>query len=123
MEKTIGDIYIRIQDYNTAFRLFKRLKKNCEFEKKYKEKIYCYERIGLIHRMLRHHNDAIICFKKMMCLSWCEKDLLNEGKAYDLLSIDYFYLGQLDKAEYYHDRFIRGKTENNLSIAKSVAIN
>ena len=46
-----------------------------------------------------------------------------EVLAYDNLSIDYFYLGELAKSNYYHDRIMRGKTENNKSIVKKVSCN
>jgi hypothetical protein len=38
--------------------------------------------------------------------------------AYDNLSIQYFYLGELDKSKYYNDRVCRGKFEANFSIVK-----
>lgn len=44
-----------------------------------------------------------------------------EVTAYDNLSIDYFYLGELSKANYYHDRSMRGKIENDKSIVKKVS--
>ena len=62
-------------------------------------------------------------FKKMMILSWVEKETTLEAKAYEELSVDYFYLGEIGKSEYYHERFMRGKTENDTSIAKNVAVN
>lgn len=46
-----------------------------------------------------------------------------EVKAYDNLSIDYFYLGEIEKANYYNDRIMRGKTENEKSIVKKVNCN
>ncbi len=46
-----------------------------------------------------------------------------ETNAYDNLSIDYFYLGELNKSNYYQDRMMRGKTENYKSIVKKVSCN
>ena len=43
--------------------------------------------------------------------------------AYDNLSIDYFYLGEITKANYYNDRIMRGKTENDKSNVKKVSCN
>ena len=43
-------------------------------------------------------------------------------KAYEGLAIMNFYLGQLHKAEYYQDRFLRGKMENDKSGIKGSAI-
>ena len=45
-----------------------------------------------------------------------------EMKAYEGLGIQNFYLGQLPKAEYYQERFLRGKMENDKSIVKGAAI-
>lgn len=46
-----------------------------------------------------------------------------EMAAYDGMSVDYFYLGELMKSRYYHDRMIRGKVENDNSIMKKVTTN
>ncbi len=46
-----------------------------------------------------------------------------EVKAYDNLSTDYYYLGEISKSNYYHDRTMRGKTENHRSIVKKVSCN
>ena len=54
----------------------------------------------------------------MMCLAWMEKDSAMEIRAYGNLSIANYYLGVMEKAEHYHERYIGGKTENNLSIAR-----
>jgi len=37
------------------------------------------------------------------------------------LALDTFYLGNIEKSNYYKQRAIRGKTENQLSITKRVA--
>ena len=46
-----------------------------------------------------------------------------EVLAYDNLSIDYYYAGEISKANYYNDRIMRGKTENDKSIVKKVSCN
>jgi hypothetical protein len=43
--------------------------------------------------------------------------------AYDNLSMEYFYMGELSKATYYHERIMRGKMENDKSIVKKVSCN
>lgn len=123
VEKCTADIYFILEDYKNAFKLFKKLKKDCEYEHSYKEKIICYQRIGRIQRAKRNYAEAVRAFKKMMSLAWMERDTTLEAKAYEELAVDYFYLGEIGKSEYYHERFMRGKTENDTSIAKSVAIN
>jgi hypothetical protein len=56
-------------------------------------------------------------------LAWQEKDTAMEVQAYDNLSVEYFYLGEITKANYYHERKMRGKIENDKSIVKKVSCN
>ena len=44
-------------------------------------------------------------------------------QAYEALSVDYFYIGELTKSQYYHERHFRGKMENAQSIVKKVTCN
>lgn len=46
-----------------------------------------------------------------------------EMQAYDCLSVDYYYSGNLEKSKYYHERMVRGKVENDTSIMKKVTCN
>ena len=57
----------------------------------------------------------------MLELAWYEKDITAEMKAYGNMSREHFYLGDMDKAYYYHDRMIRGKAENGKSALKSMS--
>jgi len=41
--------------------------------------------------------------------------------AFDNLSIQYFYMGDLQKAKYYNDRMARGKSEAPFSIVRRVS--
>ena len=58
--------------------------------------------------LLREHTMACFFFKKQLELAWEQNNLQAELSAYDNLSLEYFYLGELEKAHYYHDRIIRG---------------
>ena len=41
--------------------------------------------------------------------------------AYDCLGLQYYYLGDMDRAAYYHDRCLRGKLESKKSFVRSVS--
>ena len=45
-----------------------------------------------------------------------------EMHAYDCMGVDYFYLGDMEKCNYYHDRIVRGKFESEDSVLKSVTM-
>ena len=52
------------------------------------------------------HNKAMQYFIKMLQCAWKINDSQSELKAYDLIGIQYFYLGQVSKAKFYHDKMI-----------------
>lgn len=58
----------------------------------------------------------------MLQLAWFNNDINLELQCYKNLSIDYYYLGILDKSEYYNKRVVRGMTENGNSVIKKVAM-
>lgn len=47
-----------------------------------------------------------------MFLAWYHDNFRLECEAYQGLALNYFYQGNISKARYYHDRAIRGKSEN-----------
>mmetsp|Transcript_22539 Transcript_22539/g.21701 ORF Transcript_22539/g.21701 Transcript_22539/m.21701 type:complete len:88 (+) Transcript_22539:2028-2291(+) len=73
--------------------------------------------------MMKKHEEAVGTYKKMLQLAWKEKDGGMEVIAYDNLSLEYFYLGEITKSNYYHDRIMRGKMENDMSIVKKIFCN
>ncbi|CDW80099.1 histidine acid phosphatase family protein [Stylonychia lemnae] len=122
-QRVLGNFYLDFKDLNEAVRVYKSLKILCEDFQKYKEKMHVYEQIGYVYRLMKDSESAVKQFKKQLQLAWQEGDTQVEVNAYDNLSIDYFYLGELAKSNYYHDRIMRGKTENNKSIVKKVSCN
>ena len=59
----------------------------------------------------------------MLQLAWNEEDEAMELAAYECISVDYFYLGELQKAQYYHERTMEGMVEDKDSIVRKVTIN
>ena len=58
---------------------------------------------------------------KQLELAWFEKDHNSEKSAYFNMARENFYLGDLDKANFYHDRMFRGKVENSKSSLKTMS--
>lgn len=98
-----------------------KLIKLWEDNNKYSEELLMYEQVGYWEHMLRRFEDAIIWFKKQLELAWFEKDRNSEKSAYFNLARENFYLGDLDKANFYHDRMTRGKVENDKSSLKTMS--
>lgn len=51
----------------------------------------------------------------MLQYAWKENNIEYEMQSYDYLGLQYFYLGKLDKAKYYHERMVRGQFESKKS--------
>lgn len=58
----------------------------------------------------------------MLYLAWYHENYVAELQAYQGISLSYFYLGQLKKATHYHERVLRGKSENSSSIVRTTAV-
>ena len=82
-----------------------------------------YAQLGYCHRLLKDHEKALSYYKKQLEIAWDEQDEEGELNAYDSMGLEYFYLGDIEKSSYYHDRMVRGKLESDSSVTKSVSKN
>jgi len=104
----------------------------------YVQKVKVYELLAdAFCRGLKQYNMAMKYYKKMLFLSWtlstslcnqsCSKaqavKVLNyEVSAYHGLGIVNFYLSDLAKCQYYQDRYMMGKSENDESAVKNAVV-
>jgi tetratricopeptide (TPR) repeat protein len=58
-------------------------------------KMKAYEYLGESYMESKDYSNAIKSYKKLMQLSWREKNRTLELRAYEGLSITYYYLGDL----------------------------
>lgn len=72
----------------------------------------------MAYRELRKNELAIDYFKYQLSLAWELQDLAAEMRSYDNLAIEYYYVGDLKKAQLYHERVITGRREPPNSTAK-----
>jgi len=47
----------------------------------------------------------------MLQLAWVKNNFNAEMEAYDALAVQYYYLADLDRANYFHDRSMKGIRE------------
>lgn len=57
---------------------------------------------------------------KYMQMSWFLNQFKHESKSYDLLGIIFYYLGNIDRANFYHDKMVRGIRESRNSELKKL---
>eukprot|EP00826_Nyctotherus_ovalis_P049135 TRINITY_DN5885_c0_g1_i5.p1 TRINITY_DN5885_c0_g1~~TRINITY_DN5885_c0_g1_i5.p1 ORF type:complete len:285 (-),score=81.09 TRINITY_DN5885_c0_g1_i5:373-1227(-) len=92
-------------------------------------KLRCYKKLGDCHKELRSYEKALLNYKKELQLAWHLKIPCAELEAYDNIGLVYYYLGDIDKAIYYHNRMMNKQLEeeteekkwNNYSVSKKIA--
>ena len=68
-----------------------------------------YLNIGICLELNTDYKQAIFAFKRLLQVAWNANDHDREMKAYEMIGKIHFYLGNIKKASYYHDRSIQGK--------------
>ena len=69
---------------------------------------------------MKEYKSAVKAFKKLLENSWKTNNKTQEIEAYDALSIQYFYLGDIERSKYYHDRAITGSIEPKESKIRTI---
>ena len=81
-----------------------------------------YKQLAYVNRLLQMHQKATNNWKKFLQLAWWNDDVNAEMQAYENLAIDNFYLGQMQKSEYYDVKYKQGDSEAPESLVRKVAI-
>ena len=89
----------------------------------YTEKMATYAQLGYCYRLVRLHGVAVDYFKKMLELAWDQNNQAAEIQAYDMISMEYYHMNDIEKAKLYEDRVSRGKLERKESIIRNVCLN
>ena len=118
--KALGDMYVGFDDYETARNLYSFYKIVSFRLELLEETLYAYESLGTVYKFLYQYNKAIKCYKKMIEMSWILNNRSAELRGYDHIGIQYFYLGNKDKAKYYHERFLYGIYEKDSKVKEAV---
>ena len=79
-----------------------------------------FKGLGFCYQEQKHYKIATRCFKKLLETAWDTDDVESEVQAYEGLGLQYFYLGELKKSNYYIDRMARGKLEKQESKIRSM---
>ncbi|KAL4470105.1 hypothetical protein ABPG72_008764 [Tetrahymena utriculariae] len=109
-------IYYEYRDYIKVINLSKKAKNMAQVFGYMYEKMKIYELIGQAYNQIQRHKLSIIYQIKVLRLSWLLQNENHELKAYDQLGKCYYYLGDLEKAYYYHEKMMIGEIEKDQSI-------
>ena len=84
--------------------------------------MYAFKQIGYCMLQLNDRMNALKAYKCSLQAAWHINHYTGEMNAYENIAICYFYLGKLEKAEYYINRRLRGQTEAMFSAQKKISL-
>ncbi|KAL4470728.1 hypothetical protein ABPG72_016733 [Tetrahymena utriculariae] len=71
---------------------------------------------------IKLYDSSILILKKALQFVWLTKDHERELSIYDNLGLNYFYLGDLENAFYYHEKYMKGETEGEQTATKQLSL-
>jgi len=74
-----------------------------------------YEYKAKAHHDIKETEQALKCSYKMLFTAMYVKDFVRELKAYEMIGLEYYELGDIDRAKYFHDKAIEGSFEQDKS--------
>ena len=124
----IGIYYQYIKNYDDALYAYSRLIDVSESQKDYGTyhfmliyiDTWCkmYHKISKLYAMIGKHNHSLASYKQMLKFSWIGGFQQYEIFAYEGISKWYYYLLELQKSIFYHERYQDARTEPEESALK-----
>ena len=118
--QTHGKIMFLCKEYSRAVFIFKSL--NRINENNFVSKLKAYKNIARCYHDAQNYQNSIFYTIKMLQCSWGCKSHKFELQAYDFLGMNYYYLGQLKMANYYHEKMMHLNLEPCESEIKAIGI-
>lgn len=109
-------------DLTKAIQLLKQCKLICTHYGAEFEKMKCYHYLTVACREALQYDKALRYVKKQLKLAWKLEDHEHELHAYDSLGMIYYYKGELQMAEYFHNRMKKGLLEPKDSNFRKLAL-
>lgn len=117
-----GRISEIFKDFIKSVFLYKQAKYLATNSKQYKFLIKCYKGLGRCFQNLKKYETAKHYFIKVLQISWLIMDRKNELYAYDSIGLQYYYLGMMEDAQFFHSKMVFGHFEENDSAIKNLGI-
>lgn len=118
--KNIANTYFMFGEIKNAIFANFQLKLFSEITGIIKYKIDCFKNLAKCCKKLGKMNESLIFLKKALQYCWYYKELDQELDIYEEIGIIHFHLGNLDKAQMYHEKSMSNEIEPNDSITRNL---
>ena len=115
---TVANLY---KDFTKTVQLIKQYKSISTIYNDYTRKMDSYKWLALVYQDHQKTELAIMYLKKLYRLALAMGDRDRELLAYDLLGLQYYYLGDLEVAAYFHQKMANGEIEPEGSSYSKIA--
>lgn len=120
--KIYGDISFHLRKNKQALVAFEFMR-DIGYEAQDEKMIaQAYRCLGFIYKELGQYDLSLVCFKKILALSWVHKEKDMELESIKNLAFLYYYKGLVDESRIFMDRAMRGVFEADHSHQKKIAI-
>lgn len=117
-----GRINLELENFAGAIKAFQRMRDVAEDIGEKEVEMKAYRLLGKTLQNQTEHERAIFVLKRLLQVAWFQNNLNYEMKAYEMIGLQYFYMRDLAKADYYFDRFMRGKFEVGASKTRDLSL-
>ena len=120
--KIAGKLAYERRDIAKAEYYFRQCKLVSDINRSQIDKCRAYKNLGRCSQERYNYKRALNYFIKMLQLAWYCNNKEYELNAYDHIGLQYYYLGQIEKANYYHFRSMNGAVETENSSLRLLGI-
>ena len=108
--------------WEDAYDFYKRLRDTARMSGDVETTMYAFKQIGFVLLQMNEKHNALKAFKCQLQVAWHINHFQGEMSAYENIATAYFYIGKLDKCDYYMDRKLKGKSEALFSAQKQISL-
>ncbi|EAR82364.1 hypothetical protein TTHERM_01179950 (macronuclear) [Tetrahymena thermophila SB210] len=114
----MADLALEMQDIKSAVFLYDQFRNLSTYTKNYSKKAKSLLQLAKCARQINFYQEAIIILKKALQYAWYSKENDIELEIYDEFGRNYYFQGNIMKAQYYHERFMNCEYEDDQSPTK-----
>lgn len=121
LQTQIQFVYCRRKE---GYIIWKKFLRTCNLQGRslQKYKLLAYRQLAKCCLDLRDFPKAEVYLKKMLKLSWVVRNRTFELLAYDMIAINYYYQGDVERAQFFHQKFVSGDFERKESNVREAGV-
>ena len=132
--KLHAKILAKYKDLYRAITHFKTIKRMCDQSIDFRSsneasirnylyhKLSAYRNLGKCFQSIQNYKMAVFYFVKTLQTAWLLEDRRKELLAYDSIGLQYYYMGEVENANFYHEKMLNGNVERTNSDLRDLGV-